>query len=235
MASFSKLYITNKGKELLGKDIYATPDSIIFTKVKTTADNIATGDIATMTEFAHIAQTSLISTITKEANNTLKVLATIENADLSVGYDVKAIGIYAKPRDTAQEVLYAVALEESGKYNMPAYNGLKVNALSLTLYIKLDTTENISITVDPAAYITERDVKAKVDDVIGKLAKDLRASKVKFNPDGTITTENSIETVLTTFNADDSITEKHVFKDSGHTTVTLKTTFTDDEVITVVV
>lgn len=235
MAVFSNLIITNKGKELLNKDIYSTPDSIIFTKVKTTAETIDKANIPTMTDLRTVAQTCTIGGVSKLPDNTVRLAVNFENKDVAVAYTLKAVGIYAKASNTAQEILYAVALEESNNYIMPKYNGLRVNALSLTFYIKVDSTETISLTVDPGAYITARDIDAKIDSVLGRLAKDMKGSTTTFNDDGTITTENSTETVTTTFNADDSVTEKHVYKDGPHTTVTLKTRFTDNQVITEVV
>lgn len=235
MAVFSNLIITNKGKELLNKDIYSTPDSIIFTKVKTTAETIDKASIPTMTDLRTVAQTCTIGSVSKLPDNTVRLAVNFENKDVAVAYTLKAVGIYAKASSTAQEILYAVALEESNNYIMPKYNGLRVNALSLTFYIKVDSTETISLTVDPGAYITARDIDAKIDSVLGRLAKDMKGSTTTFNDDDTITTENSTETVTTTFNADDSVTEKHVYKDGPHTTVTLKTRFTDNQVITEVV
>ena len=168
MAVFSNLIITNKGKELLNKDIYSTPDSIIFTKVKTTAETIDKASIPTMTDLRTVAQTCTIGSVSKLPDNTVRLAVNFENKDVAVAYTLKAVGIYAKASNTAQEILYAVALEESNNYIMPKYNGLRVNALSLTFYIKVDSTETISLTVDPGAYITARDIDAKIDSVLGR-------------------------------------------------------------------
>lgn len=70
--------------------------------------------------------------------------------------------------------------------------------------------------------------QAELNKALEKAIKDIADSKgastTTFNADGSITTENSLETVTTTFNkADKSILEKHAYKNG--TSKTLKTVF----------
>ena len=70
--------------------------------------------------------------------------------------------------------------------------------------------------------------QAELNNSLNKAIKDIADSKgastTTFNADGSITTENSLETVTTTFNkADKSILEKHAYKNG--TSKTLKTVF----------
>nr|DAT23707.1 MAG TPA: hypothetical protein [Caudoviricetes sp.] len=67
------------------------------------------------------------------------------------------------------------------------------------------------------------EAKKELAKAIKDIADSKGASTTTFNADGSITTDNSIETVTTTFNADKSITERHVYKNG--TTKTLKTVF----------
>ena len=67
------------------------------------------------------------------------------------------------------------------------------------------------------------DVKKEVAKAIKEISDSNGASTTTFNVDGSIVTENSLETVTTTFNADKSITERHAYKNG--TTKTLKTVF----------
>lgn len=70
--------------------------------------------------------------------------------------------------------------------------------------------------------------QAELNKALEKAIKDIADSKgsstTTLNADGSITTENSLETITTTFNkADKSITERHAYKNG--TTKTLKTLF----------
>lgn len=67
------------------------------------------------------------------------------------------------------------------------------------------------------------EAKKELAKAIKDIADSKGASTTTFNADGSIVTENSIETVTTTFNADKSITERHDYKNG--TSKTLKTVF----------
>ena len=77
--------------------------------------------------------------------------------------------------------------------------------------------------------------QAELNKSLEKAIKDIADSKgesvTTFNPDGSIVTVNSMETITTTFNkADKSITERHAFKNG--TSKTLKTVFENKKIIT---
>ena len=75
------------------------------------------------------------------------------------------------------------------------------------------------------------EVKKEVAKAIKEISDSNGASTTTFNVDGSITTENSLETVTTTFNkADKSILEKHTYKNG--TSKTLKTVFEGKKIIT---
>ena len=86
---------------------------------------------------------------------------------------------------------------------------------------------------------TKKEIKAEQAELKKELAKAIKdiadskgASKTTFNPDGSVTEENSLETVKTVFNADKSITERHEYKNG--TVKVLKTVFQGNKVITTV-
>ena len=77
--------------------------------------------------------------------------------------------------------------------------------------------------------------QAELNKALEKAIKDIADSKgastTTFNADGSIVTENSLETITTTFNkADKSILEKHAYKNG--TSKTLKTVFEGKKIIT---
>lgn len=77
--------------------------------------------------------------------------------------------------------------------------------------------------------------QAELNKSLNKAIKDIADSKgastTTFNADGSIVTENSLETVTTTFNkVDKSILEKHAYKNG--TSKTLKTVFEGKKIIT---
>lgn len=77
--------------------------------------------------------------------------------------------------------------------------------------------------------------QAELNKLLNKAIKDIADSKgastTTFNPDGSIETVNSLETITTTFSeVDKSILEKHAYKNG--TSKTLKTVFEGRKIIT---
>nr|DAX65857.1 MAG TPA: tail-collar fiber protein [Caudoviricetes sp.] len=247
MAEFTKLIITDKGKELLSS-VTTSTSKIEFTRVSTSDRAYREEEIASLTDLAGIKQTNHISSIAVQAGGKVKIEAAFENRELTEGYFIKAIGIYAKAGNDT-EVLYAVAIEKTGRYSIPPYNNATVSAVYLKLFLAVEKFEKITLEVSPGAFITSSEIGRIKDELkrentetktkleqqgeelkqsLTKAIKDIAdsngASTTTFNADGSIVTENSIETVTTTFNkADKSILEKHTYKNG--TTKTLKTVF----------
>ena len=255
MAEFTKLIITNKGKELLSKIVSST-NKIEFTKVSTSDEAYKEEDIAELVDLQDIKQTSRISSVVLETGGKVKIEAAFENRELSEGYIVKAIGVYAKAGND-DEILYAVAIERTGRYSIPAYNNVTVNAIYLKLFFKVENAESINLEVSPGAFITVNEIGRIKDELknenaetrekieqqgielnkaLEKAIKDIADSKgastTTFNSDGSVTEENSLEIVKTVFNADKSITERHEYKNG--TVKVLKTVFRGNKVITTV-
>ena len=254
MAEFTKLIITSKGKELLS-EVATSTNKIEFTRVSTSDRTYTEDEIAGLTDLAGIKQTNHISSIAVQAGGKVKIEAAFENRELTEGYFIKAIGIYAKTGN-GTEALYAVAIEKTGRYSIPPYNNATVSAVYLKLFLAVDNFEKITLEVSPGAFITSSEIGRIKDELkrenaetktkleqqgeslkqsLAKAIKDIADSKgastTTFNADGSIVTENSLETITTAFNkVDKSITERHAYKNG--TSKTLKTVFEGRKIIT---
>lgn len=255
MAEFTKLIITNKGKELLS-EITTSTNKIEFTRVSTSDRAYREEEIASLTDLAGIKQTNHISSVAVQTGGKIKIEAAFENRELTEGYFIKAIGIYAKTGSNT-EVLYAVAIEKTGRYSIPAYNNATVSAVYLKFFLAVENFEKITLEVSPGAFITVSEIgrikdelkaentetKTKLEQQVetlnqslAKAIKDIADSKgastTTFNADGSVTEENSLETVKTVFNEDGSVTERHEYKNG--LVKTIKTVFEGDKVINTV-
>ena len=247
MAEFSKLIITNRGKALLS-EVATSTNKIEFTRVSTSDRAYREEEIASLTDLAGIKQTNHISNVVVQAGGKVKIEAAFENRELTEGYFITAIGIYAKA-GSGTEVLYAVAIEKTGRYSIPAYNNATVSAVYLKLFLAVENFEKITLEVSPGAFITVSEIGRIKDELkrentetktkleqqgeslkqsLTKAIKDIADSKgastTTFNVDGSIVTVNSLEVITTTFDkADKSILEKHAYKNG--TSKTLKIVF----------
>lgn len=157
MAEYSKFYLTNDGQAVLAKMIAGTGD-IEFTKVCASSTQYTESQLVSLTALSNIKQTSLISKVTRTNEVAIKVEAAYSNRDLTVGYYMRTLGLYAKDPDKG-EVLYGVTIETSGNCYMPPYNGVTVSAAYIQLYTTVGNASNVSLEVSPGAFATIGDIQ----------------------------------------------------------------------------
>lgn len=158
MPEFSKLVITENGRKLISKIIMGT-ENIKFTKVSVSSTGYTEEQLATLTALENVEQTSLVSKVTRTDSFVMKVEAAFSNVDLTEGYNLNTLGLYATDPDEG-EILYAVTREKSGNCYMPAYNGTTVTAAYIQLFTSVGNADNISMEINPGAYATIGDIQA---------------------------------------------------------------------------
>lgn len=184
MAEFSKLVITNKGQALIAKMI-AGKGNIDFTKICTSSTQYTENQLVGLTSLSNVKQTSLISKVTRTNEVAIKVEAAFTNTDLTAGYYMRTIGLYAVDPDIG-EILYAVTIETSGNCYMPPYNGVTVSGAYVQLVTTVGNAESVSLEVDAAAVATIGDIKelqeqiADLEAFVGYTDADIYGVEVDF-------------------------------------------------------
>lgn len=163
MAEFSKLVITDKGQALLAKVVAGT-GNVEFTKVCSSDTVYPVGELEALTELENVVQTSLISKIERTNGVAVKIEAAFSNTELTAGYYMRTLGLYATDPDDG-EILYAVTAETSGNCYMPPYNGVTVSGAFITLITTIGNSENVELEVNPAAVATIGDLKSIRQDI----------------------------------------------------------------------
>ena len=184
MAEFSKLVITNKGQALIAKMI-AGKGNIDFTKICASSTTYTLAQLEALTSLSNIKQTSLISKVTRTNEVAIKVETAFTNNDLTAGYYMRTLGLYAVDPD-AGEILYAVTIENSGNCYMPPYNGVTVSGAYVQLVTTVGNADNVSLEVDAAAVATIGDIQelqkeiADLEAYVGYTASDIYGVEVDF-------------------------------------------------------
>ena len=184
MAEFSKLVITNKGQALIAKMI-AGKGNIDFTKICASSTTYTLAQLEALTSLSNIKQTSLISKVTRTNEVAIKVETAFTNNDLTAGYYMRTLGLYAIDPD-AGEILYAVTIENSGNCYMPPYNGVTVSGAYVQLVTTVGNADNVSLEVDAAAVATIGDIQelqkeiADLEAYVGYTASDIYGVEVDF-------------------------------------------------------
>lgn len=143
-----KLIITNAGQVIIAKLVAGTAD-INFTKVKTSDYEYEASDIPTLTDLYQVKQTANVSSVSIVSSTIVKVRAIINNTGLTTGYYVKAVGLYATDSSTSEEILFGVSLCSDVADYIPAQSDT-VTGVTYTFNCKVDDTEHVNVTVNPA-------------------------------------------------------------------------------------
>lgn len=158
MAEYSKLVITTKGQALQAKMI-AGKGNVEFTKVCSSSTQYTINQLEALTSLSNIKQTSLVSKVTRTNDVAIKIETAFSNAELSAGYYMRTLGLYAVDPD-AGEILYAVCIETSDNCYIPPYNGVTVTGAYIQMYQTVGNADSVSLQVNPGAFATIGDVQA---------------------------------------------------------------------------
>ena len=169
MAEFSKLVVTRKGQALIAKILAGTATDIDFVSVAGWVVYYSVDELEGLESLSAIMQESEISRKTRTNEVAVKVETAFSNTDLTVGYHMRTLGLFANDPDEGK-ILYAATVETSGNCYMPPYNGITVSGAYIQLITTVGNADNVSLEVNPAANATFADVQ-RLQKQIDELAK----------------------------------------------------------------
>ncbi|BBF42016.1 hypothetical protein lbkm_0698 [Lachnospiraceae bacterium KM106-2] len=159
---YEKTIVTDKGKSLINK-LLNTTNKIIFSKLETGDGTYDTG-----TEFEKLSnlkskkQEFLISSAVIEADK-VRLRTVITNKDLSEGYTIKEIGLYATDPDDG-DILFSITIaKDDEKDVLPAYDGNYEVTVTLDSYVLIDTLKKCIPTIVTGAYASVEDLTEHID------------------------------------------------------------------------
>jgi hypothetical protein len=150
------LVITDAGEELIAKMVAGTTTAT-FTKVGISPRDYSGVQTEKLTDIEDVRQSTLVSNVVRTDGSKVEVLAAFENKDVTEGYYVRTVGIWAEDSD-GNEILYAVATDSTPDY-MPEYGGKTVSGISYRINIRVDRSSQVSVEVNPAATPTIEQVE----------------------------------------------------------------------------
>lgn len=162
MASFNSTKITNRGRELDAK-VSSGQTRMSFTKICLSDTAYSSSSVETLTSLSGVKQTSVISEKKVINDVSVQVSSVFTNEQLTSGYFIRTIGLYAQDPDRG-EILYSVTTAIEADY-MPPYNGLSSSSILVDLVSTISNAENVELEVDPAAAATIRDINELKDEI----------------------------------------------------------------------
>lgn len=198
MSSFSRLIITDVGKELLNTSL-TTGKKIVFTNAVTSDEKYTIDDLKELSELQAIQCVPLKNVNVEE--NYIKMSIEFDNADLMEGYLLQTLGVYAKLEDSV-EVLFATSKEETENTYIPSRD-VTASGLSIKLTIYLENTENVEVNIDPAGVATMGDVltvenslNAHINDTVKHITSTERNAWNQTYEQGTAYTDQKIADLI---------------------------------------
>lgn len=180
MSQYNKTVLTNAGLEL-AKIANAGQAKFEITRAVTSADdwsNKTIQDIEAVTAIPNIMQQgTILDTEEVESNNSvIGVSLCFTNKDLSAGYQIKIIGVYAKEEGQDKDFLYAVTTAVAPEY-MPDFSDGVLYRFNMQMYLVIGKAQAVNVVINDGASVTHRQLDKYKSEVTANLKKIENAHK----------------------------------------------------------
>ena len=151
MAEFKRVVITRKGQALMAK-LMSGSGTTHFTAIKVSDSSFNEDQLEGLTSIGNVKQTVSISKVGRTNNVAAEVEGAISNTNLTVGYYMRTLGLYAQDPDEG-EILYAVTIASQAGY-MPPFNGKTTSGAFFRITTTIGNADNLNVQVNPSAVAT---------------------------------------------------------------------------------
>lgn len=151
MAEFRRVVITRKGQALMAK-LMSGSGTTHFTAIKVSDSSFNEDQLEGLTSIGNVKQTVSISKVDRTNNVAAEVEGAISNTNLTVGYYMRTLGLYAQDPDEG-EILYAVTIASQAGY-MPPFNGKTTSGAFFRITTTIGNADNLNVQVNPSAVAT---------------------------------------------------------------------------------
>ena len=185
MAEFKRVVITRKGQALMAK-LMSGSGTTHFTAIKVSDSSFNEDQLEGLTSIGNVKQTVSISKVDRTNNVAAEVEGAISNTNLTVGYYMRTLGLYAQDPDEG-EILYAVTIASQAGY-MPPFNGKTTSGAFFRITTTIGNADNLNVQVNPSAVATI----GEINDLQKQIDAMKKADELKIK---TIELENNSRTI----------------------------------------
>lgn len=179
MAQFTDITITRAGLDMIAKS--QAGDNLIFTGLKIGDGQISGQSIPDLTDLISVKKEIPINSVTAKNEGHVEILGIIDNEDISVGFFVREIGIYAKINEGGTPALYGYT--NAGNYaSYISDKSVPMDAFKFKIDLVVGNASNISFVSDKSiVYVTQEDLDAHNEsadshpDIRQKITNDIKA------------------------------------------------------------
>ena len=172
MAEFYAAVTTDAGMALSADLLIG--EQMVFTKLVTGSGiydehEMTRPSLQKVTQIKEPRQEYEFSNIEKVTDNCILLKTLISNVNLTEGYRMTEIGVYAKKQgEEGDGILYSVSIAKEPDY-LPRYNGLAAIEIIEEYYITVSDAAEVSLQVNSSAAVLREDLEKLLDEVYKKL------------------------------------------------------------------
>lgn len=167
MSSFGGLYITRGGRTLQSKTIEGK--MLKFTGIRLGDGNL-TGDIEKLTDLVNTKIFLDIASCKINKTGEAIISFTISNQNVTVGFYMREIGLYAEDPDTGNQVLYAYANAGTEAEYIPNYTATDIINKKVDLILAFENNSNVVIHISEGLiYVTQDELDKRLNALENKI------------------------------------------------------------------
>ncbi len=193
MAEFHAAVTTDAGIAL-SADLL-TGEQIIFTKLVTGSgsydeEEMTRHQLQKVTQIKEPRQEFEFSKISKETDSCILLKTLISNADLTEGYRMTEIGVYAKKQgEEGDGILYSISVAKEADF-LPRYNGLAAVEIVEEYYITVSDAAEVLLQAGSSAAVLAEDLEALKKEIQAEVDKKVADLQKQIGDLGSLLTEN---------------------------------------------
>ena len=169
MSKYNKTILTNAGLDLAAK-ASSGKTKFTITRAATSTEKLANKSISELqqlTALPSLMQYGEINNVAESAQDKSIVIGTelvFNNKDLSTGYNINTIGLFAKEDGTDKEFLYALTTAVEPE-TMPDFNDKVLFKFNLTVFVVVGQTDNVTVNVTDNGVVTQEQLASAVTQI----------------------------------------------------------------------
>ena len=166
MSKYNKTILTNAGLDLAAK-ASSGKAKFTITRAATSTEKLADKSISELqqlTALPSLMQYGEINNVADSAQDKSIVIGAVlvfNNKDLTTGYNVNTIGLFAKEEGVNKEILYALTTAIEPEM-MPDFKDKVLFKFNLTMFVVVGQTDNVSVNVTENGMVTQEQLAKAV-------------------------------------------------------------------------
>lgn len=173
MSEYNKTILTSAGLSLVAK-VNKGNTKFTITKAATSAEKLVEKSITELqelTELPSVMQYGIINDASDSVQDNIPVIGAelvFNNKDLMNSYNINTVGLYAKEEGSAKEILYAISTATTPEV-MPDYKSKTLFKFSMTMFVVIGKTENVSVNVTEKGVVTQTQLDKLLETLVTKV------------------------------------------------------------------